>query len=115
MATPNLFRTSVLLAALTLAAALLMVLAKPLEKPAQAQTATLEATLVGAGDIASCNYDRDYYTAKVVNSTIASANAPVTVFTLGDNAYPDGNANQFKNCYDPTWGGSHLGERTDIP
>jgi hypothetical protein len=38
----------------------------------------------------------------------------VTVFTLGDNAYPDGNTNQYKNCYDPTWGGSHLGARSDI-
>jgi acid phosphatase type 7 len=50
----------------------------------------------------------------MVNSTIATASAPVTVFTLGDNAYPDGTAAQFRNCYDPTWGGSHLGERTDI-
>jgi hypothetical protein len=50
----------------------------------------------------------------VVDSTITSANARVTVVTLGDNAYPDGNTNQFKNCYDPTWGGSHLGERSDI-
>jgi acid phosphatase type 7 len=50
----------------------------------------------------------------VVNSTIATASAPVTIFTLGDNAYPDGTAAQFRNCYDPTWGGSHLGQRTDI-
>ncbi|MFL6183141.1 MAG: hypothetical protein ACJ73J_12650, partial [Actinomycetes bacterium] len=69
----------------------------------RAQVVAPEATLVGAGDIASCNYNRDYDTAKVVDSTITSANAPVTVFTLGDNAYPDGNTNQYKNCYDPTW------------
>ena len=91
----------------------LLVVAGPGAEPAQAQ-ATPEATLVGAGDIASCNYNRDYDTAKVVKSAITSANAPVTVFTLGDNAYPDGNANQYKNCYDPTWGGSHVGERLDI-
>ena len=73
-----------------------------------------EATLIGAGDIASCSYNRDYQTARVVNNTIATASAPVTIFTLGDNAYPDGTASQFRNCYDPTWGGSHLGQRTDI-
>ena len=27
-----------------------------------------------------------------------------TVFTLGDNAYPNGSAADFANCYDPTWG-----------
>jgi hypothetical protein len=92
----------------------LLVVAGPGAQPARAQTGGLEATLVGAGDIASCNYNRDYDTAKVIDSTITSANAPVTVFTLGDNAYPDGNTNQYKNCYDPTWGGSHLGARSDI-
>jgi hypothetical protein len=29
---------------------------------------------------------------------------PGTVFTLGDNVYPDGTRAQFRNCYDPTWG-----------
>src|SRR5919112_1619010 len=94
----------------------LQVVAGPGAEPARAraQTGAIEATLVGAGDIASCNYNRDYDTAKVVDSTITSANVPVTVFTLGDNVYPDGNTNQYKNCYDPTWGGSHLGARSDI-
>lgn len=113
MATFNFFRVFVLLAAVTLAAALL-VLAVPPGQPAQAQVTGPQATLVGAGDIASCNYNRDYQTAKVVDSAIATASAPVTIFTLGDNAYPDGTAAQFRNCYDPTWGGSHLGQRTDI-
>src|SRR5215216_785193 len=27
-----------------------------------------------------------------------------TVFTLGDNAYPDSTRQQFRNCYDATWG-----------
>jgi hypothetical protein len=99
-------------AAVALAVSVLVV-AGPGAEPARAQV-TPEATLVGAGDIASCNYNRDYDTATVVDSTITSANAPVTVVTLGDNAYPDGNTNQYKNCYDPTWGGSHLGVRSDI-
>src|SRR5215207_2999552 len=55
-------------------------------------------TLVGAGDIASCSYDQDRATANLL------ANVSGTVFTLGDNAYPDGTAAQFQNCYDPTWG-----------
>jgi hypothetical protein len=103
-------------AAMALAISLL-VLAGPVAEPARAQTGPLESTLVGAGDIASCSYNRDYHTAKVVDSTItssASANVPVTVFTLGDNVYPDGTTKQFQNCYDPTWGGSHLGVRQDI-
>jgi len=55
-------------------------------------------TLVGAGDIASCSYDRDQATANVV------AGVSGTVFTLGDNVYPDGTAAQFQSCYHPTWG-----------
>jgi hypothetical protein len=53
MVTYNYFRIFVLLAAVTLAAALLA-LAVPLGQPARAQVITPEATLVGAGDIASC-------------------------------------------------------------
>ena len=113
MAAYNFFRIFVLLAAVTLAAAVLA-LAEPLGRPAQAQVTSPQATLVGTGDIASCSHNRDYYTARLVNDTLATANASVTVFNLGDNAYPDGTAAQFRNCYDPTWGGSHLGERTDI-
>ena len=29
---------------------------------------------------------------------------PGTVFTLGDNAYVDGTASEYRNCYEPTWG-----------
>ena len=64
--------------------------------PSVAQTATV--TLVGAGDIASCDYTADSATARLVGRI------PGTVFTLGDNAYPDGTIKQFRNCYDPTWG-----------
>jgi hypothetical protein len=53
MATYNYFRIFVLLAAVTLAAALLA-LALSLGQPARAQVASPQATLVGAGDIASC-------------------------------------------------------------
>ena len=42
------------------------------------------ATLVGAGDIAGCDFRADRATARLLGNT------PGTVFTLGDNAYPDG-------------------------
>ena len=51
--------------------------------------------LVGAGDIADCDAQP---TAALLD------NIPGTVFTAGDNAYPDGSASDFANCYDPSWG-----------
>ena len=54
--------------------------------------------LVGAGDIASCWYDHDEATAKLLDSI------PGTVFTAGDNVYENGTPTQFKLCYEPTWG-----------
>jgi PKD repeat protein len=54
--------------------------------------------MVGAGDIASCASDGDEATADLLDVT------PGTVFTLGDNAYPDGAAAEYANCYDPHWG-----------
>jgi hypothetical protein len=63
--------------------------------PGGAQTTV---TLVGAGDIASCNYTEDSATANLLG------NIPGTVYTLGDNAYTYGTAADFANCYDPTWG-----------
>lgn len=57
-----------------------------------------DVTFVGAGDISMCNNDYDEATAALLD------NIPGTVFTTGDNVYSDGTAEQFKNCYDPTWG-----------
>ena len=57
-----------------------------------------EVVLVGAGDIASCGSSGDRQTASLVQSI------PGTVFTAGDNAYEDGTATQFADCYQPTWG-----------
>lgn len=56
------------------------------------------AVLVGAGDIAGCESRSDDATAALLD-TIAG-----TVFTLGDNSYPDGSAQSFADCYGPTWG-----------
>jgi hypothetical protein len=54
--------------------------------------------LVGAGDIAGCGSQKDLETALLLD------NIPGTVFTLGDNVYPDGADLEFSDCYDPTWG-----------
>jgi hypothetical protein len=63
-----------------------------------ARAAGSVATLVGAGDIAGCRSVQDAATAKLVESI------PGQVFTLGDNAYSNGSAKEFANCYNPTWG-----------
>jgi hypothetical protein len=55
-------------------------------------------TLVGAGDIAGCDFKADRKTARLVGKI------PGTVFTLGDSVYPEGTRAQFRKCYDPTWG-----------
>jgi acid phosphatase type 7 len=54
--------------------------------------------VVAAGDIADCNSQDDEATARLVGDIEG------TVLTLGDNAYPDGTAQDFEECYDPTWG-----------
>ena len=60
--------------------------------------ASAGAVLVGAGDIASCGLTADSATAKLV------AGIAGTVFTAGDNAYENGTAAEFRDCYGPTWG-----------
>ena len=64
----------------------------------QTATAAVMPVLVGAGDIADCNSIRDDATANQLDSI------PGVVFAAGDNAYPNGTATNFTNCYDPTWG-----------
>jgi calcineurin-like phosphoesterase family protein len=58
-----------------------------------------DPVLVGAGDIASCeDLSGAEATAKLLDSI------PGVVFTAGDNAYASGTAEEFRNCYQPTWG-----------
>ena len=57
-----------------------------------------DQVLVGAGDIASCGSDEDEATAELLDEI------PGTVFTVGDNAYPNGTAANYRKCYDPSWG-----------
>jgi acid phosphatase type 7 len=54
--------------------------------------------IVAAGDIADCASEGDEATARLVGSIEG------TVLTLGDNAYPEGTAQDFEECYDPSWG-----------
>jgi len=55
------------------------------------------ATLVGAGDIGLCNGPSEA-TAHLLDGIAG------TIFTVGDNAYPNGTAENFARCYDATWG-----------
>jgi len=57
-----------------------------------------DPVLVGAGDISNCSRTQDESTAQLLD------NVAGTVVTFGDNAYPDGTATQFSDCYGPTWG-----------
>jgi hypothetical protein len=69
--------------------------------PDPAATTSLDfwnAVLVGAGDIASCDYDTDEQTARLLDNIEGS------VFTLGDNVHDDGKSSEFRQCYEPTWG-----------
>ena len=55
-------------------------------------------TFAGAGDIGVCAGGSQDATAKLLDSIGG------TIFTLGDNAYMEGTARQFRECYDPSWG-----------
>jgi hypothetical protein len=54
--------------------------------------------IVAAGDIADCSRQGDEATARLVGGMEG------TVLTLGDNVYPEGTAQDFEECYEPTWG-----------
>src|SRR5688572_27003946 len=63
----------------------------PLSETALAQGG--DPVFVGAGDIANCSGKNDEATAKLLD------NIAGTVFTVGDNVYPDGTSAQFTDCY----------------
>ena len=71
--------------------------ASPTATPPPSDSAN-DPVLVGAGDIGDCTTDNDEATAALLDDI------PGTVFTAGDNAYPNGTAAQFEDCYDTTWG-----------
>ncbi len=69
---------------------------------------TGDPVLVGAGDIGQCGADGDADTAALLDGI------PGTVFTAGDNAYENGTIEQFRACYDPSWG-RHRGRTRPAP
>jgi len=72
---------------------------KPSAAPATAAATADDPVLVGAGDIADCaDLSGAEATAKLLD------NIPGTIFTVGDNVYPDGTVQEFHDCYGPTWG-----------
>lgn len=56
-------------------------------------------TILAAGDIAECGGDGDEATAALL-----AARPGLPILTMGDNAYPDGAAQDFANCFGPSWG-----------
>jgi len=61
------------------------------------------ATLVGAGDIADCS-TLDGAAAAESTARLIDRITDAVVFTAGDNAYFNGTAAEFQNCYGPRWG-----------
>ena len=62
---------------------------------------------VGAGDIAMC--DRNSLETAALLDAIGGL-----IFTLGDNAYFQGTRQQYRDCYDTTWG-RHKGRTFPVP
>ena len=55
------------------------------------------ATILAAGDIATCNGTADEATARLLDR-------PGTIVAVGDLAYPEGSWTDFLECYGPSWG-----------
>jgi hypothetical protein len=71
--------------------------------PKALQVQSNELVLVGAGDIATCSGQGDEQTGQQVQRVLA-ASRNAWAFTTGDNVYPDGTMEQFRQCYEPAWG-----------
>lgn len=67
-----------------------------------------DQTLVGAGDIGFCGSPAPEATARLIDAI------PGAVFTTGDNAYMEGSAKNFAECYEPNWG-RHKGRTYPSP
>jgi calcineurin-like phosphoesterase family protein len=66
----------------------------PVEPP---EPLPAEVILV-AGNIATCGTINDEATAALLDTL------PGTIFTLGDNVFPDGSEQAYDTCYNPSWG-----------
>jgi acid phosphatase type 7 len=56
------------------------------------------ATILAAGDIATCKHADDEATARLLERLSG------TIVAVGDLAYPEGSAAAFRKCYGPSWG-----------
>jgi acid phosphatase type 7 len=75
--------------------------AEPAPTSAPAETTTTApppAVLLAAGDVASCDSEGDEAPAALLDEH------PGTVAVLGDLAYDRGSAQEFAECFDPSWG-----------
>ena len=66
------------------------------------------AVLVGAGDIALCGSPGSELTAKLLDAIDG------TVVAAGDNAYPSGRSEDYRDCYQSSWG-RHRGRTRPTP
>jgi hypothetical protein len=55
-------------------------------------------TILVAGNIATCGGTNDEATGALLD------NLEGTIFTLGDNAFPNGSTEAYRDCYTPSWG-----------
>jgi hypothetical protein len=58
--------------------------------------------MVAAGDIARCGLDNDEATAALLDTLFSNTNGVVAA--LGDTVYPDGSPDEYRQCYEPSWG-----------
>jgi hypothetical protein len=100
--TPSAWRPTAAVAPTARPSALPSATASPTLTPLPSATPTPDPAndpvFVGAGDIAACGLVGAQATARLLDQIEG------TVFTLGDNAYESGTVEQFRDCYDPTWG-----------
>lgn len=75
--------------------------------PGSGSSAATEV-FVGAGDIGRCGSVWAEETAKLLDRQ------PGTIFALGDNAYPRGSEDDYRECYAPSWG-RHRSRTRPVP
>ncbi len=81
----------------------------PANVSAEAVALSGASVMIGVGDIAKCATQGDELTAVLVDSVLRAdsvAGVEDVVFTLGDNAYPNGDVRDFALCFGPSWGDS---------
>jgi hypothetical protein len=70
----------------------------PTEPPPSATAPPTPAVLIAAGDVSRCDNDNDEATARLVEVRQG------VVAVLGDTVYDSGSPDEYRDCYEPTWG-----------